>query len=260
MESTLRFGMRHALISGVKTRLQGGVAIPQGTTPPEQQRRKYEEALIAVRSFAGNVVGQSVKVAGKSSAKAVIFTPKDTAKAAIKVENLLFDHDGNENATLFKGDEVMRIHKLYIVLGMLLAFGVFFELAAHADEANEATTITFSAPIQIPGRMLPAGTYHFQRANSDNPNLVQIFNADRNVLYATLETIPADRTEATGHTTIALAQPTTGNPVLVKWFYPGSLTGHEFAYPKAQEQNIAQAKQEVFLGNGSMASAEAAGE
>ena len=48
----------------------------------------------------------------------------------------------------------MRINKLYIILGMLIAFGVFFELAAHADEANEATTITFSAPVQIPGRVL----------------------------------------------------------------------------------------------------------
>ena len=155
----------------------------------------------------------------------------------------------------------MRIHKLYIVLGMLLAFAVFFELAAHADEANEATTITFSAPIQIPGQVLPAGTYVFQQAEpNDNLNLVQIFNADRSVLYATLETIPAERTEATAHTTIMLAEPETGNPVLVRWFYPGRLTGHEFVYPKAQEQKIAQARQETYVGDRLMTSGENAGE
>ena len=154
----------------------------------------------------------------------------------------------------------MRINKLYIVLGMLLAFGVFFELAAHADEANEATTITFSAPIHIPGRVLPAGTYLFQRADPDNVNLVRIFNADRSVLYATLQTIPTERVNPTGHTAISLAEPQSGAPVLVKWFYPGRLTGHEFVYPKTEEQEIAQAKHEVLLGNGTMASPEAAGE
>ena len=50
----------------------------------------------------------------------------------------------------------MKIHKLYIALGLLIAFGLFFELAAHADESNESTKITFSAPIQIPGQVLPA--------------------------------------------------------------------------------------------------------
>ena len=153
----------------------------------------------------------------------------------------------------------MRINKLYIVLGMLLAFGMFFELAAHADEANEATTITISAPIQIPGRVLPAGTYLFEQG-SDDLNLVRIFNADRTVLYATLETIPQERMQSTAHTALTLAQPESGPAVLENWFYPGRLTGHEFVYSKAQEQNIAQAKQEVVLGNGSTASLEAGGE
>jgi hypothetical protein len=153
----------------------------------------------------------------------------------------------------------MKINKLYIILGMLLAFGLFFELAAHADEANEATTITFSAPIQIPGRVLPAGTYVFQQADSDDLNLVQIFNADRSVVYTTLETVTADRMNSTAHTAITLAEPESGTPVLVKWFYPGRLTGHEFVYPQEQEQKIAQSKQETLVGNGT-SSPETAGE
>jgi hypothetical protein len=154
----------------------------------------------------------------------------------------------------------MRIHKLYIILGMLIAFGLFFEFAAHADEANEATTITFSAPVQIPGRVLPAGTYLFQQADSNDLNLVQIFNADRSLLYATLETVPAERMNSTAHTAITLAEPASGTPILVKWFYPGRLSGHDFVYPKAQRQEIAQFRQEVLLGNGATVSAEAAGE
>jgi hypothetical protein len=154
----------------------------------------------------------------------------------------------------------MKIHKLYIAVGLLIAFGVFFELAAHADEANEATTITFSAPIIIPGRVLPAGTYFFQQADSDDLNLVQIYDAGRSVLYATLQTIPTDRMAAAEHTVITLAEPESGAPVLVKWFYPGRSTGHEFVYPKGQEQKIAQARQETFMGDGLMTSSETAGE
>jgi hypothetical protein len=152
----------------------------------------------------------------------------------------------------------MKIHKLYIALGLLIAFGVFFELTAHADETNELTKITFSAPIQIPGQVLPAGTYIFQQAEpNDDLNLIHIFNADGSTLCATLQTVPADRKEATGDTAITLAEPESGQPILVRWFYPGRLTGHEFVYPKQQEQKIAHAKQETFVGNESMSSAEA---
>ena len=108
--------------------------------------------------------------------------------------------------------------------------------------------------------MLPAGTYLFQQADSNDLNLVQIFNADRSLLYATLETVPAERMNSTAHTAITLAEPASGTPILVKWFYPGRLSGHDFVYPKAQRQEIAQFRQEVLLGNGATVSAEAAGE
>jgi hypothetical protein len=154
--------------------------------------------------------------------------------------------------------KTMKIHKLYIVLGLLIALGVFFELAAHADDTNEFTKITFAAPVQIPGRVLPAGTYILQQAEpNDDLNVIQIFNADRTTLYATLQTVPVERSEATGDTAITLAEPENGQPVLVKWFYPGLLTGHEFVYPKQQEQQMSQAKQETFVGNQSTSTTEA---
>src|ERR1700739_3179945 len=123
----------------------------------------------------------------------------------------------------------MKINKSYIVVGLIIAFSLFFELAAHADELDQATTITFSAPIQIPGQVLPAGSYLFKLADGDSDRIVQIFNADRTVLYATLQTIATERQEPTGHTVVALAEQGAGQPdALVKWFYPGDETGHEF--------------------------------
>src|SRR6266852_2285267 len=124
----------------------------------------------------------------------------------------------------------MKINKGYIAIGLIIAFTLFFELAAHADESDQATTITFSQPLQIPVRVLPAGTYLFALAGRGaESNVVQIFNSDRTVLYGTFLTIATERQEPTDNTAVTLAEPEAGaTPVLVKWFYPGRDTGNEF--------------------------------
>jgi len=139
----------------------------------------------------------------------------------------------------------MKISKVYFAIGLIIAFGLLFELAAHADEFNEQATITFSAPVQIPGQVLPAGTYIFQKADpEDDQNLVQILSADRSILYATLQTLPVERRDTTGDSMITLAKPENEEPdILVNWFYPGLLTGHEFIYSQQQDQAIAEDKQ-----------------
>jgi len=149
----------------------------------------------------------------------------------------------------------MKIHKGYIAIGMILAFALFFELAAHADAADQATTITFSQPVQIPGKLLPAGSYLFKLANSDSDlNIVQIFNAEGTVLYATLQTVSTDRPEPTGHTVVALAEQGAGQPdALLKWFYPGRAIGNEFLYPGHKEKELAQDKQQTIVADQSTA-------
>ena len=143
----------------------------------------------------------------------------------------------------------MKINKVYIVVGMIIALAFFFEIAAHADVLDQATKISFSEPIQIPGQILPAGTYWFRVVDSNSDqDLVQVFNADQTVLYATLETVPTQRREPTGFTTISLAEHGSGNPVvLLKWFYPGRLTGHEFVYSEQQEKELAQDMQRTIV-------------
>jgi hypothetical protein len=141
----------------------------------------------------------------------------------------------------------MKINKGYIAIGLIIAFALFFELGAHADESDQATTICFSQPIQIPGQVLPAGTYLFKLA-SDEMNVVQIFNSDRTVLYATLQTIATDRPEPVDHTVVALAEQGAGQPdALLKWFYPGRETGNEFLYPKQKEKELAQDRQQTIV-------------
>jgi len=142
----------------------------------------------------------------------------------------------------------MKIRKLYIAIGLMIAFTLFFELAAHADEYDQTTTLTFSEPIQIPGQVLPAGRYVFKLANDSDRNIVLIFNADRTVLYATLPTIRTERPQPVGDTVVALADQGAGQPsALVKWFYPGKNTGHEFVYAGPQETELAQDRQRTIV-------------
>jgi S-formylglutathione hydrolase FrmB len=154
----------------------------------------------------------------------------------------------------------MRINKLFITLGMMIAFVLFYEFAAHADVSNEATKVTLSMPVQIPGQVLPAGTYWFQRADSNEPQIIQIFTADRSSLVATVLTASAERPEPADETVITLAEPTSSRPVLVKWFYPGETIGHEFLYSKQREREIAQAHQATFVGNELTSLGESSGE
>lgn len=156
----------------------------------------------------------------------------------------------------------MKINKGYIAVGLIIALSVFFGLTAHADEYDESSTLTFSQPIQIPGMVLPAGSYVFRLADSAADRyMVQIFNADRTVLYATVQTVPTLRQNATGDTAVALAEPGAKEPdVLLKWFYPGRETGSQFVYPPQERKELAQDRhQSIVAGEPAVSSTDATG-
>ena len=117
--------------------------------------------------------------------------------------------------------------------------------AAHADQGNQETRVTFSQPVQVPGRVLPAGTYVFVLPDEANDHFqVRVFNADRSMLVATLLTISAERSKVTDNTVFGLAERGSAQPeAIVTWFYPGETVGHEFVYPKQMQQELASAKQ-----------------
>ena len=145
--------------------------------------------------------------------------------------------------------EVSAMKKVLLMV-LMLAFSAAVP-AVRADVANQATKVTFSAPVQIPGQVLPAGTYWFMRASLNDRFRVMIFNADRTKLYATILTNDTERAEATGHTAFTLAdRGNTGPQAILRWFYPGTLTGHEFVYPKLLERELAKDKHDtVFAGD-----------
>jgi len=116
--------------------------------------------------------------------------------------------------------------------------------AARADQSNQANKVTFSQPVQIPGRVLPAGTYWFELPEDISEHyLVRIYSADRSVLYATLFAYNSERATATDRTVFGLAERGSAQPqAIVTWFYPGESTGHRFLYPKQVEKELASVK------------------
>jgi len=83
----------------------------------------------------------------------------------------------------------MNTRKALITMGWLLA-SVIMLPSAWADEYDQATKLSFNQSFQVPGRVLPAGTYWFVLAEEPaNRNIVRIFNSDRSTLYATIFTI-----------------------------------------------------------------------
>lgn len=142
----------------------------------------------------------------------------------------------------------MNTRKAFITLSLVLVSLVMLPVA-HADEWDQASRLTFDQSVQIPGRVLPAGTYWFVLADSvGNRNIIQIFNSDRSTLYATVLAVTAERPHPTDNTTITFAQresmPTNA---ILTWFYPGVNSGHEFVYSKSEEQELARAKHQTIM-------------
>jgi hypothetical protein len=143
----------------------------------------------------------------------------------------------------------MNTRKAFITMGLLLAFVIMLP-SARADEHDQATKLTFSQSFQIPGRVLPAGTYWFVLAEGPtNHTIVRIFNSDRATVYATLFTINTESLTTTDKTAITFAEREPMQPeTLLSWFYPGRTSGHQFVYSHMEEQELAQVKHHTEVG------------
>jgi len=107
---------------------------------------------------------------------------------------------------------------------------------AYADEWNKDTKFTFSQAVQVPGRVLPPGTYVFRLLDSPSDrHIVQIFNETGQKLITTVLAIPDYRLQPRGHTVIAFDERLKAQPEAIKeWFYPGDNFGQEFVYKKGE--------------------------
>jgi hypothetical protein len=149
----------------------------------------------------------------------------------------------------------MKIFKAAATVFCMAIVSLAVTPGAKADDWNRKTTLTFSAPVEIPGvhlkgwGVLPAGTYVFKIVDSSSDrHIVQIFSADEKTVYATILAVPNYRLKATDKTVITFRERPAGQPEALRaWFYPGRNWGEEFVYPKSKAVEIAQSTKTPVL-------------
>lgn len=113
---------------------------------------------------------------------------------------------------------------------------------AQASLGDHRTIFTISAPVELPGRVLAAGSYVF-KTMGDEGNTVQIINRSSNQVVATLFTIREEAAKVPTQPMLTLAETKGNTPEAIHtWFYPGDSTGWEFVYPHAKRPGRVLAK------------------
>jgi hypothetical protein len=142
----------------------------------------------------------------------------------------------------------MKIPKMLSILLALMLTAVVFAPEARADNWNQKTELNFNQPVEVPGKVLPAGTYWFVLFDSPSDrNIVRIYDATNGNLDATLITAPTIRQKESYGTEIVLAERRHSQPeALWKWYYPGQLTGHEFLYPHHEQERLRENAKQII--------------
>src|SRR5271168_1861558 len=120
-----------------------------------------------------------------------------------------------------------------VCLGGMFVLASWLVQPVRASELNKRTEFQFSAPVEIPGRVLVPGKYVFQIADIDTSlNIVQVFAEDSNGNDSLVTTVIA-RSDYMSKTPdkpiLTFEDRPSGEPEAVhSWFYPGESRGWEF--------------------------------
>ncbi|MGB7728491.1 MAG: hypothetical protein WBL50_10690 [Candidatus Acidiferrum sp.] len=102
--------------------------------------------------------------------------------------------------------------------------------------------MTFDQDVEIPGQVLPAGTYVFKLLrSSSNRSVVQVWSQGESQLLATLMTIGDSYPNPSGDPYFVLDTSGTEEgfpPAIVSWFFAGSNDGRDFIYSGYSESRI----------------------
>jgi hypothetical protein len=126
-----------------------------------------------------------------------------------------------------------KLNMISLALGAVL-LALSFSPSAKADNWDKKTVVTFDQDVEIPGQVLPAGTYVFKLLHSNsNRFVVQVWSQGESQLLASLVTIGDSFPNQSGDPYFVLD--TTGTdegypPAIVSWFFAGSDEGRDFIY------------------------------
>jgi len=140
----------------------------------------------------------------------------------------------------------MRTLKIAIAIA---AATLCVSLPSRADESDKLTYLTFSKPIQMPGKTLPAGRYRFQLADTEESRrVIKVQSEDGKHQLLMLQTMPNQLRDIPKDPVVLFRETAQGQPDAVRSFnYPGERTGYEFVYPKAEALIIAHRTHQPVL-------------
>ncbi len=137
---------------------------------------------------------------------------------------------------------MLRKSLLIIGAAALVSALVPGTVAAQDSNTNQRTYFTFSGPVELPGKTLPAGTYLFRLVDSpSNRHIVQVFDKDEKQIHTTALAMPAQRLEPSDEPEVRFMEVAANQPAAIRtWWFPGRTVGHEFIYPKDQATRLAK--------------------
>ena len=114
--------------------------------------------------------------------------------------------------------------------------------AASGETYDKLAYLTFSAPVQVPGVTLSAGTYRFHLTNPDTSrSVLQVLSNDGSFVYAMFNTTADGRTSLTRDPAVTFRETPTGVPPAIRsLFYGGEYQGYEFVYGKGEPNMFAE--------------------
>jgi hypothetical protein len=133
-----------------------------------------------------------------------------------------------------------------VVIALVALFTV---LPASAQTFDERVFFTFSAPVELPGVVLPQGKYIFRLADpTTTRNVVQVLSGDGMKSHGIFFTVGADRLDPAPKPEIRFMETAPGTPPAIRAYWNGGETrGHEFIYPKEQARRLAKTSKEPVL-------------
>jgi hypothetical protein len=130
-----------------------------------------------------------------------------------------------------------------------IALAALIAPAARAQDTAEVrrlTILSFSEPVQLPGKTLPAGKYRFEMADVNSAaHTVRVLSEDGKTVIGTFHTIPSTQPQRDlrdQDSLVMFSERPAGQPQAAReWYYPGRSIGEEFVYPRAQALSLAKA-------------------
>jgi hypothetical protein len=125
---------------------------------------------------------------------------------------------------------------------------------------DSRTEFTFKEPVELPGVMLPAGTYVFRFADAATSRTVlEVLSRDRpRKMYGIFVTLSVQRPRPADHAEVRFMETPVGAAHAIRtWWYPGNSIGREFIYSKTQARRLAAlTRSRVLTTKGERVSAE----